>query len=155
MNATRVAQVPVEDNHAFTASQLALSDIINQESHDRSLIRSAIVLATHVAQAPVEDNHASTSSPPPSGILSYGSHGSSPAVRLLPSPRNPRLIHRTQLRHTARAWWKTNKGKILASTQFVLETVEKGLDGMPVPGPKAAAGAIAGIVKAIKVCLPR
>jgi hypothetical protein len=50
-----------------------------------------------------------------------------------------------------RNWWKAHRGTVLASAQFVLEGVEKGLDGMPVPGPKAAIGAFAGIVKAVRV----
>jgi hypothetical protein len=50
-----------------------------------------------------------------------------------------------------RDWWKAHRGTVLASAQFVLEGVEKGLDGMPVPGPKAAIGAFAGIVKAVRV----
>jgi hypothetical protein len=52
-----------------------------------------------------------------------------------------------------RDWWKTHRGTVLASAQFVLEGVEKGLDGMPVPGPKAAIGAFAGVVKAARVSL--
>lgn len=48
-------------------------------------------------------------------------------------------------------WWKANKGTILASTQFVFETVEKGLDGMPIPGPKAAFGAVARAIEAVQV----
>jgi hypothetical protein len=51
----------------------------------------------------------------------------------------------------ARDWWNAHRGSILASTQFIFETVEKGLDGMPILGPKAAFGAMAGVVKAVRV----
>jgi hypothetical protein len=58
---------------------------------------------------------------------------------------------RTQILQQVRDWWKAHRGTILASAQFVLESVEKGLDGMPVPGPKAAIGAFAGLVNAVRV----
>jgi hypothetical protein len=58
-----------------------------------------------------------------------------------------------QVAERAREWWATKKGPILASAQFVFETVEKGLDGMPIPGPKAAFGAAAGVIKAVRVHL--
>jgi hypothetical protein len=60
-------------------------------------------------------------------------------------------MRRTQIVQQVRNWWKTHRGTVLASAQFVLETAEKGLDGMPIPGPKAAIGAFAGVVKAVKV----
>jgi hypothetical protein len=60
-------------------------------------------------------------------------------------------MRRTQMVQQARDWWKAHRGIILASAQFVLEGVEKGLDGMPIPGPKAAIGAFAGVVKAVRV----
>jgi hypothetical protein len=53
----------------------------------------------------------------------------------------------------AREWWKTNEGSILVSAQFIFETVEKGLDGMPIPGPKAAFGAVARGINAARVRL--
>jgi hypothetical protein len=67
-------------------------------------------------------------------------------------PFNGRLRHRAQIIQQVRDWWKAHKVPFLASIQFVLETVEKGLDGMPIPGPKAAIGALAGVAKAVKVC---
>jgi hypothetical protein len=60
-------------------------------------------------------------------------------------------MRRTQMVQQARDWWKAHRGTILASAQFVLEGVEKGVDGMPIPGPKAAIGAFAGVVKAVRV----
>jgi hypothetical protein len=60
-------------------------------------------------------------------------------------------MRHTQIVQQVRNWWKTHRGTVLASAQFVLETVEKGLDGMPIPGPKAAIGAFAGVIKAVKV----
>jgi hypothetical protein len=51
----------------------------------------------------------------------------------------------------ARDWWSTHRSSILTSTQFIFETVERGLDGMPIPGPKAAFGAVAGVVRAVRV----
>jgi hypothetical protein len=60
-------------------------------------------------------------------------------------------MRRTQIVQQVRDWWKAHRGTVLASAQFVLETAEKGLDGMPIPGPKAAIGAFAGVVKAVKV----
>jgi hypothetical protein len=60
-------------------------------------------------------------------------------------------MRRTQMVQQVREWWKAHRGTILASSQFVLEGVEKGLDGMPIPGPKAAIGAFAGVVKAARV----
>jgi hypothetical protein len=60
-------------------------------------------------------------------------------------------MRRTQIVQQVRNWWKAHRGTVLASAQFVLESVEKGLDGMPIPGPKAAIGAFAGVVKAVRV----
>jgi hypothetical protein len=54
----------------------------------------------------------------------------------------------------ARGWWRTHRSTILASTQFILDTIDKGLDGMPIPGPKAAVSVMGGIVGAIRVCPP-
>jgi hypothetical protein len=80
-----------------------------------------------------------------------------PTVRpSLSLPPNGRLRHRTQIVQQVRDWWKAHKGTILAAAQFVFETVEKGLDGMPIPGPKAAFGAVAGVIENVRVCsLPR
>jgi hypothetical protein len=63
-----------------------------------------------------------------------------------------KLRHRTQIVQQVRDWWKAHKGTVLASAQFVFETVEKGLDGMPIPGPKAAFGAVAGVIENVRVC---
>jgi hypothetical protein len=69
----------------------------------------------------------------------------------VPLSRSARLIRRTQIVQQVRNWWKAHRSTVLASAQFVLEGVEKGLDGMPIPGPKAAIGAFAGVVKAVRV----
>jgi hypothetical protein len=56
-----------------------------------------------------------------------------------------------QITQRAREWWKENKATILASSRTVLSIVEKGLDGLPVYGPKAAVAAVVEAVRAIQV----
>jgi hypothetical protein len=85
-----------------------------------------------------------------SGVSSIDSHDS-PTVQSPPSPLNAQLRRRTQILLQVRDWWKAHRSTVLASAQFVLESVEKGLDGMPIPGPKAAIGAFAGVVNAVRV----
>jgi hypothetical protein len=52
----------------------------------------------------------------------------------------------------AHSWWKEHGPRVLASTQKVLEIVEKGLDGLPVYGPKAAVGGMITVLQAVRVC---
>jgi hypothetical protein len=56
-----------------------------------------------------------------------------------------------QITWQAREWWKENKATILASAQTVLSIVEKGLDGLPVYGPKAAVAAVVEAMRAVRV----
>jgi hypothetical protein len=56
-----------------------------------------------------------------------------------------------QITQRAREWWKEHKATILASSRTVLSIVEKGLDGLPVYGPKAAVAAVVEAVRAIQV----
>jgi hypothetical protein len=56
-----------------------------------------------------------------------------------------------QLTRQAREWWKENKATIIASAQTVLSIIEKGLDGLPVYGPKAAVAAVVEAMRAVRV----
>jgi hypothetical protein len=56
-----------------------------------------------------------------------------------------------QITQRAREWWKENKATILASSQTLLSIVEKGLDGLPVYGPKAAVAAAVEAMRAVQV----
>jgi hypothetical protein len=70
-----------------------------------------------------------------------GSHSS-------PSPLTASV---PQITRQAREWWKENKATLVASAQTVLSIVEKGLDGLPVYGPKAAVAALVEAMRAVRV----
>jgi hypothetical protein len=44
------------------------------------------------------------------------------------------------------------RSEALASTQTILNLVDKGLDGCPIPGPKAVVSAVSDIIETIQVC---
>jgi hypothetical protein len=84
---------------------------------------------------------------------SFGNH--TPTTTSAPGGSHPAPSTLTagvpQLTRQAREWWKENKATILASAQTVLSIVEKGLDGLPVYGPKAAVAAVVEAMQAVRV----
>jgi hypothetical protein len=61
--------------------------------------------------------------------------------------------HSLKLLKQLQSWWKDHGPRVLASTRKVLEIVEKGLDGLPVYGAKAALGATISVLQALQVYL--
>jgi hypothetical protein len=53
---------------------------------------------------------------------------------------------------TAKEVWNDHRLEIIASMRTVLNVLEKVVDGVPVPGAKAAAGAASETLKALQVC---
>jgi hypothetical protein len=90
-------------------------------------------------------NPSSGNHTPGTTSASGGSHSASGHV---PSPLPAGV---PQITRQAREWWKENKATILASAQTVLSIVEKGLDGLPVYGPKATVAAVVEAMRAVRV----
>jgi hypothetical protein len=85
---------------------------------------------------------------PSSGNHTPGATSAPGGSHSAPSPLTTSV---PQITRQAREWWKENKATILASLQTVLSIVEKGLDGLPVYGPKAAVAAVVEAMRAVRV----
>jgi hypothetical protein len=109
-------------------------------------VSATTVSATGEAAGSVAQNTGEGAAPVAGEAQATGSHDDQQVRSLLSIFHSYLTVARK-----ARGWWREHRDAILASTQFVLETIEKGLDGMPIPGPKAAFGAMGGVVKAIRV----
>jgi hypothetical protein len=75
-----------------------------------------------------------------------------PTVRVFPSVSFRERLNTLQTIQQARRWWRDHRGDILASVEKVLNIAEKGLDGLPVYGPKAAIAVAAEAMRALRVC---
>jgi hypothetical protein len=79
-----------------------------------------------------------------SGSLGASPNGSVP-------PTSVSATTSPALATTIGEWWQANREEIVNSTREIFEIVEKALDGCPIVGPKAAFGAVAGVMRAIQV----
>jgi hypothetical protein len=131
----------------------AATGIGESSDRERSLLTSGIAgvasltFASADATSPVafpELNAALASSTPASQVIS-----ACPLHSILYLPRSD--FYGTQMSENIKQFWSDRRLEILASTRTILNVFEKGLDGVPIPGLKAAVGAASEGLKALQV----